>query len=652
VSERGDFDTDVLVVGTGPAGATAALALATYGVAVRVVTKWNWLANSPRSHITNQRALEVLRDLGVEADATAVGTPWHLMGDTVFTTSLAGEEVARMRTWGTGENRIGDYLQGSPCPLLDIPQPYLEPALVKNAAARGADICFNTEYLSHTQDNEAVTSLVRDRLTGRKYHIRSRYLVGADGARSRIVDQLSLPIEGRMGRAATLYTLFRADLTEYVQHRPSVLHWIMTPGAGYGEIGMGTLRAIRPWTQWIAGWGYDMADGEPDTSAEAVLPKIREMIGDPDVAIEVENVTTWQINQAHATRYSSGRVFCAGDAVHRHPPSSGLGSNTSIQDSFNLMWKLAYVIRGWAAPALLDSYSDERVPVGMQVVARANQSRVEYRPVNEAFRTTGQADPVAAGLARLRDPGPDGVATREAMRCAIDLKNTEFNAQGIELNQRYQSGAIIPDLDAGEEIWRRDKVLYLQATTRPGAKVPHVWLIDGTGRRVSTLDVTGHGRFCLVTGLAGRTWAAAASQLDLPYLRTVIVGAPGSRDPYFDWHRAREMDEAGAILVRPDGYIAWRHTTAADGQQEALELLHSAIGSVLGWPSGRDVRPLARPDPGQGALRTGSPASRLAVTTTSLSRSAWRRCLPGCADCCAAPRPPARTTTGSWPWPT
>jgi 2,4-dichlorophenol 6-monooxygenase len=128
----GEYDTDVLVVGSGPAGATCALALATYGVRVRVATKWNWLANGPRAHITNQRALEVLRDLGVEAEATSVATPWNLMGDTMFTTSLAGQEVARLRTWGTGENRIGDYLQGSPCPLLDIPQPYMEPVLVKN----------------------------------------------------------------------------------------------------------------------------------------------------------------------------------------------------------------------------------------------------------------------------------------------------------------------------------------------------------------------------------------------------------------------------------------------------------------------------------------------------------------------------------------
>jgi 2,4-dichlorophenol 6-monooxygenase len=575
------YDTDVLVVGTGPTGATCALVLATYGVRVRVASKWNWLANSPRAHITNQRTLEVLRDLGVEEEATAVSTSWSLMGDTMFTTSLAGKEVARLRTWGTGENRIGDYLQGSPCPLLDIPQPYLEPVLVKNAAERGAQMAFNTEYLSHVQDETGVTSTLRDRLTGREYTVRSRFLVGADGARSAIVEELGLPIEGAMGRAGTIYTLFRADLARYVEHRPSILHWIMTPGAGYGEIGMGTFRAVRPWTQWIAGWGYDINGPEPDLRPEAVMPRIREMIGDPEVEVEIETVTTWQINQAWVTRYSSGRVFCGGDAVHRHPPSSGLGSNTSIQDAFNLAWKLAYVLRGWAGMGLLGSYSDERAPVGKQVVARANQSRVDYGPINEAFRTVGEADPVAAGLAKLADPSPEGVAAREALVKAVEWKNTEFNAQGTELNQRYESCAVVPDPDVGEERWARDRGLYLQATTRPGAKLPHVWLVDSSGCKTSTLDLTGKGKFSLLTGLAGRAWTAAAGKLELPYLRTVVVGAEGSEDSYHDWHRAREIEEAGALLVRPDGYVAWRHTASVWDEQEAVHLLQGAISAVL-----------------------------------------------------------------------
>ena len=581
MTETAEFDTDVLVVGTGPTGAAAALALATYGVRVRVATKWNWLANSPRAHITNQRTVEVLRDLGIEDEATALATPWDLMGDTLFTTSLAGAEVARLRTWGTGENRIGDYLQGSPCPMLDIPQPFMEPVLVKNAAARGADIAFNTEYLSHVQDDDGVTSTLRDRLSGVEYTVRSRYLLGADGARSKIVEELGLPVEGTMGRAGTIYTLFDADLTRYVAHRPSILHWIMTPGAGYGEIGMGTFRAIRPWTEWIAGWGYDLDGPEPDLRPEAVMPRIREMIGDPDVEVRIKNVTTWQINQAWVTQYSKGRVFCGGDAVHRHPPSHGLGSNTSIQDAFNLAWKLAYVVNGWAGPELLESYSDERAPVGKQVVDRANQSRVDYGPINAAFRTEGEADAVAAGLAKLDDPTPAGVAAREALIDAVEYKNTEFNAQGTELNQRYESTAVVPDADAGEEVFERDRMLYLRATTRPGAKIPHVWLVDQAGRKVSTLDVTGKGSFSLVTGLSGGAWAAAADKLDLPFLRTLVIGADGARDSYHDWRRAREIDEAGAILVRPDGYIAWRHVDAVNDDEEAFHLLSEAVDAIL-----------------------------------------------------------------------
>jgi 2,4-dichlorophenol 6-monooxygenase len=464
--------------------------------------------------------------------------------------------------------------------MLDIPQTYMEPVLVKNAAARGADIVFNTEYLSHVQDATGVTSTLCDRLTGTEYTVRSRYLLGADGARSRVVEELDLPVEGTMGRAGSIYTLFKADLAKYVAHRPSILHWIMTPGAGYGEIGMGTFRAIRPWSEWIAGWGYDIDGPEPDLSPEAVMPRIREMIGDPDVDVEIENVTTWQINQAWATQYSKGRVFCGGDAVHRHPPSSGLGSNTSIQDAFNLSWKLAYVLRGWAGPQLLETYTDERAPVGKRVVARANQSRVDYGPINEAFRTEGQADAVAAGLAKLDDPSEAGVAARDALVAAIEFKNTEFNAHGTELNQRYESKAVIPDPEAQEEEFVRDKGLYLQATTRPGAKLPHVWLVDASGLKVSTLDVTGGGQFTVITGVSGGAWVAAVDKLDLPFLSAVVIGADGARDSYGDWRRTSQTEEGGAILVRPDGYVAWRHVSATSGD-DAFHLLRDAVDSVL-----------------------------------------------------------------------
>ena len=576
------FQADVLVVGTGPMGATTALALATYGVRVHVVNRYNWTANTPRAHITNQRAMEVLRDLGIEQEARSAATPWEWMGDTLFTTSLAGPEIARLRTWGTGDERIGDYLQASPCPMMDLPQDKMEPLLVKNAAERGAVFSFNTEYLSHQQDADGVTVSLRDLRDGRQYTVRARYLVGADGAKSKVMDDAGLKVEGQLARAATAYVLFTADLTRYVAHRPSILYWMVTSDASFGEIGMGLLRAIKPWNQWIAGWGFDMSKGEPDFSPEEVKRKVRALVGDPNLDFKVDSTSVWYVNQAHAPVYSSGRVFCGGDAVHRHPPSSGLGSNTCMQDAFNLAWKLAFVVKGHAGEKLLDSYSLERAPVGAQIVKRANQSRLDYAPLGRSFRDADAQDPLAAGLDELADPGPAGVARRNALAEALKLKDYEFNAQGVELNQRCVSGAVIPEPGAAEEVWKRDAQLYVQATTRPGAKLPHAWVVGEGGRRVSTLDLVGKGRMSLVTGLAGQAWVEAAQEMDLPFLRTVVVGSHAAQDVYCTWHAAREIEEAGALLVRPDGVVAWRQPLAVADVAQARSELEHALAALLG----------------------------------------------------------------------
>lgn len=583
-----EFETDVLVVGSGPTGATAALALATYGVRVHLVSKWNWLANTPRAHITNQRTVEVLRDLGVEEEARKHATPWEWMGETLWTTSFAGPEIARLRTWGTGEERIGDYLQQSPCTMLDIPQTFMEPVLITQAAARGASLAMNTEYVSMREDEGGVTVRLRDRLSGREHAVRAKYVVGADGAKSQIVEDLGLPLEGHLARAGTHYTLFRADLSRFVAHRPSILYWIVTPDASFGEIGQGLLRAIKPWDQWIAGWGFDKDAGEPKYDDDELKRRIRVLIGDDTVPIEIESRMIWYVNQQYAPVYSKGRVFCGGDAVHRHPPSSGLGSNTCIQDAFNLAWKLAYVVNGWASPKLLESYSLERAPVGKQIVLRANQSRLDYAPLNKAFRDLDAENPVKTGLEKLADPGPDGVARRAALAEALELKNTEFNALGVETNQRCVSDAVVPEPDAAPEAWKRDPQLHAQPTTRPGAKIPHAWLVGRDGHRVSTLDLVGKGRLTVVTGIAGTAWVraakAAAEAFALPCLETLVIGAPGALDAYYRWHRLREIDEAGALLVRPDGVVAWRCKEAVRDAAEAERRLRRALSAVLDRP--------------------------------------------------------------------
>ncbi|MFD9124260.1 FAD-dependent oxidoreductase [Kitasatospora sp. NPDC059571] len=579
------YDTDVIVVGSGPAGGSAALLLATYGIRTLLVTKYGWLANTPRAHITNQRTMEVLRDIGVESEALAAGTPSELMGDTVLCTALAGQEIGRIRSWGTGPGSATEYGAASPCTMIDLPQTFLEPILVNNAAARGAKIRFDTEFLSLTQDERGVTAVLRDRVRGDEFTVRARYLIGADGSRSSVAEQIGLPIDGQMGKAGSMNIVFKADLSRFVAHRPSVLYWVMQPGAETGGIGMGLVRMVRPWNEWLLVWGYDIEQAPPQVDEAAARKIVRDLVGDEDIDVEIVSTSLWTVNHSHATTYSSGRVFCAGDAVHRHPPSNGLGSNTSIQDSYNLAWKLAMVIRGEAGPGLLDSYGAERVPVGRQIVERANLSRDQFAPIFEALGVDAGTDEagILAGLAGVRARTADGAKRRNALEQAVRLKNYEFNAHGVETNQRYASGAVLDDGAPAEE-WRQDPELFHQPTTRPGAKLPHAWLVDDRGQRMSTLDVVGKGAFTVVTGLSGGSWEEAAAacrdELGVP-LNIVCIGAPDSRDAYGDWSRISEIADDGALLVRPDGYVAWRRTNAPEGRESARGELLGALRRVL-----------------------------------------------------------------------
>jgi 2,4-dichlorophenol 6-monooxygenase len=352
---------------------------------------------------------------------------------------------------------------------------------------------------------------------------------------------------------------------------------------------MGLVRMVRPWHEWLLTWGYDIEQPPPEVDEAAAREIVHDLVGDRTIPVEITSTSLWTVNHSYATEYSAGRVFCAGDAVHRHPPSNGLGSNTSIQDSYNLAWKLAMVIRGQAGPGLLDSYTAERAPVGQQIVDRANLSRDQFGPIFEALGIAGGSDEegIVAGLAACRAETPEGAKRRRALDEAILLKNYEFNAHGVELNQRYASSAVAGD-DAGDggrdETWARDPELYYQPTTRPGAKLPHAWLAGDHGQRLSTLDLVGGGRFTVVTGVSGLAWEAAAAdcagQLGLE-LATARIGSAGMRDAYGEWARLREIDEDGCLLVRPDGYIAWRQAAAPPDDRAAAEELTGALTRIL-----------------------------------------------------------------------
>ncbi|WP_221513057.1 FAD-dependent oxidoreductase [Streptomyces luteogriseus] len=575
-------ETDVLIVGSGPAGASAALALSTYGVPNIVVTRYASLADTPRAHITNQRTMEVLRDLGVEQEVIAQATPQHLMGNTTFCTSLAGEELGRVRSWGNDPLVQAEHELASPTRMCDMPQHLMEPVLVNAAVARGTRLRFQNEYLSHTQDADGVTALVRDRLRGDTYEIRAKYLIGADGGRSKVAEDAGLPMGGQMGVAGSINIVFEADLARYTAHRPSTLYWVLAPGATVGGIGAGLVRCVRPWNEWLIVWGYDVNAGAPDLTTEYAESIVRALVGDDDVPVTVKSSSAWTVNEMYAETYANGRVFCAGDAVHRHPPSNGLGSNTSIQDAYNLAWKLKLVLDGTAHPRLLDSYTAERAPVGRQIVTRANRSIRETAPVFEALDGLSPQTPeqLWANIAARKDATEAAEKQRAALREAIAFKAYEFNAHGVDLNQRYDAGssaAIVPD-GTPDPGFARDPELYHQPSSRPGARLPHAWITSGT-RTLSTLDTVGRGRFTLLTGIGGEAWVRAAEEQEVE-IATVVIG-PGQQceDPYGDWARLREIPDAGALLVRPDGFVAFRHASAG---ADAGALLAHALRRILG----------------------------------------------------------------------
>jgi 2,4-dichlorophenol 6-monooxygenase len=444
-----DIKTDVMIIGTGPAGSAMAALLATQGVETLVINRYRWLAKTPRAHITNQRTMEVLRDLGkdVEAEAYMHAADQDLMGENVFCVSLAGEELGRMKSWGKHPTSRAEHYLSSPTFMNDLPQTFMEPLLFKTACSRGAQARMSCEYLSHVQDKDGVTVTVKDRLTDKNFTVLCKYLIGADGGNSLVAEHAGLPFEGNMGVGGSINILIKADLSKFVAHRPSVLYWVMQPGADVGGIGMGVVRMVRPWNEWLIIWGYDINQPAPEVSDEFARSVCHQLIGDSTVPIEVKSTSTWTVNNKYATHLQKDRVFIMGDAAHRHPPSNGLGSNTSIQDAFNLAWKLALVLKGKAAPKLLESFSDERAPIAKQIVTRANKSIGEFGPIFQALGMDGGVDhaKIQRNMDARCDANEAAEQQREALRQAIAFKKYEFDCHGVEMNQRYASSAVVAD---------------------------------------------------------------------------------------------------------------------------------------------------------------------------------------------------------------
>lgn len=574
-------NTEVLVVGAGPAGLTAAALFAAYGVDAVTITKYPGTAHTPRAHITNQRTMEILRELGVEDRVRAVAMGPDEMAVNVWATSFAGTELARMYSWGQGPDRRGEYEMASPCQMCNASQHVVEPVIAAAASEHGADVRFGHELIAVEQDDAVVRAVIRQRDSGYTYEVHSRYLIGADGANSTVAAQLGFAMNGHAGIASAMTVWLEADLARYVSHRSGALFWVCPPGR---DIWVSPWTQVTPHYEWNALF-LQPGGRQPDTTDAAVRSLIADCIGDPSVEFRIKHVGQWQVNELVADRYRIGRVFLAGDAAHRHSPANGLGSNTSIQDSYNLAWKLAAVLTGRAGPGLLDTYDAERRPVGRQIVDRSSRSVQEL---------TALTDPIGLAPGQTEAEGRDqldslfagtgeGAARRQQILDALERIDGQLNCHGVELGQRYSSTAVIDD-GAPPLHPTTDPELQYTPSTAPGAYLPHVWLQHGTDY-VSTLDIAGHGRFTVITGVAGQGWVDAARKAAADLDIDIAVHAIGMRTEFDDvwgaWTRVRGVDDSGCLLVRPDRYIAWRSPTGHSDPQSALS---SALRTVLDLP--------------------------------------------------------------------
>jgi 2,4-dichlorophenol 6-monooxygenase len=577
-----DVEVPVLIVGAGPAGLATALLLSRYGVPNMLVERHSGTAHTPRAHIVNQRTVEIFRHMGIEDELLAAGTPQQLMSNNVWATSLAGLEVARLQTWGTSPERAADYYKASPSPMTNCPQTVLEPILLHAIQeAAGTDLRFGHEFHRLHRDDVGVTAVIEDRDAGTTLTVRCQYLIGADGGRSVVLDQAGLRVDGEAGLSHAANIWFEADLTRFLAHRPGVLYWNTSPGTDF-MVGAGTLICHKPWREFVMVIMYDPDRETISDDEDFLIGRVHKVIGDPSVDVTLKGMSMWQINHQVAPCYSAGRVLCMGDAVHRHPPTNGLGLNTSVADAFNLAWKLALVLDGRAGQQLLESYSVERQPVGQAVVDRALASVTDMAAIPAAlgFHPDQSEEDGWASLAGLYEPGEEGDCRRAALRDAVEVTNYQFNAHGVEIGYRYRHGAIVTD-GTPEPVSPRDAQLYYHPTTWPGAHLPHVWL-ERDGQQLSSLDLVAGARFALLTGIGGEGWSEAAQAAEKATGVGVDVHIIGSRDGiidiYGDWDRLRGVGSTGCVLVRPDRHVAWR---AQHIDRDATRLLHEVMQQLL-----------------------------------------------------------------------
>ena len=528
----GDAEVPVLIAGGGLIGLSTAMFLAQHGVrsqAIERLRAGSLLARAGHFHL---RTIELFRSAGIEAEVRRQSEADFVPeGAIVAMESLAGRKLADIIP---GLNvGVDDTL--TPIRRMFINQPSLERILRGRANEVGATVRAGCELVGFEQDAGGVTATVKDSETGQESRIRAKYLVGADGAHSKVRELLGIPLDGRgiFSHSMTIY--FHADCWPQIGGRPLSVIYINNPVFG------GFFRFAKDCQSGFLGVNtvgdpkadpVKAANAAADVSEARLIEIVRSGIGVPDLPVKIDGCTRWRATSDVARKFQNGRIFLVGDAAHLMPPNGGFGGNTGIHDAHNIAWKLALVLNGVAGARLLDSYEAERKPVAKFTV---EQAYARYVTRTATYLGATDYEPLAH----------------------------DFN---IELGTIYRSPAVVDD---GFDPKAHDDPR--QTFGRPGARAPHLF-VERDGVRCSTLDLFGRN-YVLLAGPGGAAWCAAgkraAGRLKDLEIDTYCVGAD-LRDPDGRFCAAYGLASGGACLVRPDGIVGWRSKTDRNDREGVL----------------------------------------------------------------------------------
>lgn len=355
-------EVPVLIVGAGPAGLTAAITLARYGIDSLLIERRADLSSLPRATAVSTRTMEIIRSFGLEQKVLSGGVDveWNAW----VTETLASPAGVPMPL---GFPTREEVARVSPAAPACVPQDHLEPVLLDYLRSfANADVHFGAELVGLHQDSEWVTATIRNAASQRTVSIRARYVVAADGAHSRIRELLNIPMEGPDNLVDHSTVLFRAPLWDVLGDRRHGLYVITQPDAA------GIFVPVGSDDRWL--YGQETTQGPQrvaDLSSDGLTSLLRTASGVPTLQPRIERLGRFTFAAQIASRYRDQRVFLVGDAAHRVTPRGGTGMNTAIHDGFDLAWKLGWVLLDWATPELLDTYEAERRPVGLHNTARS-----------------------------------------------------------------------------------------------------------------------------------------------------------------------------------------------------------------------------------------------------------------------------------------